>query len=202
MKKYLVAAGCALAVTFCFGQSAGAGRNGWKFRSEENVGMAFGEMGGYGLVETINGLYKGSWFLGLGAGVDYYRFRSVPLFVSVTRDLPVGPKKHGLYVFANGGINLPWYNRDPLPDGIGTSQFHPGIWWNTGLGYKWKLSSQSDKALLVSASYGLKKLSEHQVGAYPPGAPIDCPACLMLALPRYDYEYVNRVLLFSVGFQF
>jgi hypothetical protein len=202
VKKYLL---LAVSCSFCVALSYGQGTptpNGWRFRSGEYAGMAIGEMGGYGLVETVNGLYKGPWFFGLGTGLDYYRFRTVPLFVSLTRDVPVASKKGGLYVLANGGINLPRCDRNPLPYGIGVSQFHPGIWWNTGLGYRWKLSPQSDNALLISAAYGVKKLSEHQVSAPQPGQPFDCPYCLMMASNTYDYNYVNHLWMLTVGFQF
>lgn len=198
MKKYLLlAAACAFCTTLCFGQSDRPNR--WKFRSDEYVGMISGEMGGYAMIQTANGLYHGPWFLGLGTGLDYYRYRSVPLFLSLTRDIPVVPRTGGLFVILNGGINLPWYSRDPLPYDIGSSKFHSGIWWNTGLGYRWKLSPKSDKALLISAAYGVKKLSEHQVGSPPY---IDCLSCVMARANTYDYDYVNRVWMLNIGFQF
>ena len=79
MKKHLLLLiGCILVVTTSRAQHS------WKFRSDNYAGIATGEMGSYGLFQTINGLYKGPWFLGLGTGLDYYRFRSVPLFLSVT----------------------------------------------------------------------------------------------------------------------
>jgi hypothetical protein len=198
MKKYLMALGCACCVTLCFGQS-----NRWKFRSDNYFGTTSGEMGSYGMLQTVNGLYNGPWFLGLGAGLDYYRFQSVPLFLSVTRDIPVAPRRGGFYLLANGGINLPWYSRDQMPFGNGSSEFHPGVWWNTGLGYRWKLSAGSDKALLITAAYGVKKLREHQATKpYVPGIIEPCPACQMAPVQTYDYDYVNRTWMLNIGFQF
>lgn len=177
----------------------GAVGNTWKFRSDEHVGIVCGEVGVYGLVETVNGLYRGPWFLGLGTGLDYYRYRSVPLFLSVTRDLAGAPQTGKLYVLANGGINLPWYDQNPLPFGVISSKFYPGVWWNGGLGYRARLSPKTDKAVLFSVSYGFKKLTEHQKGQ-----PV-CGGCMMPEIqnpPTNDYEYLNRVMLLSVGFQF
>ena len=186
-----------LCVTICFGQTR------WKFRSDNYLGFSAGELGSYGLVQTVNGLYRGPWFLGLGTGLDYYRFRSVPVFLSLTRDIPVAPKRGGFFLTLNGGINLPWYQQNALPYGVVSDKLYPGVWWNAGLGYRWKLSEHSNKALLFTAGYGVKRLSEHQKGA--PG----CIGCLMYNSymladnpQTYDYDYVNRVWLFGVGFQF
>src|ERR1700761_3803425 len=79
------------------------------FRSQEFGGISIGEMGTYGLVKTVNGVYTGPWFLGAGIGVDYYRFRSAPLFLSLNRDITPSNKRHVLFVDIDGGVNLPWY---------------------------------------------------------------------------------------------
>jgi len=216
-KQFILILGCALCVTLCFGQGdgqgsgkstgqgaekstgQGSGKSTWKFRSDEYLGTVSGQMGSYGLVETVNGVYKGPWFLGLGTGLDYYRYRSVPLFLSVTRDLLGAPKIGKLYVLANGGINFPWYNQAQLPYGVKSIKFYPGVWWNAGLGYRARLSRAADRAILFSVSYGMKKLSERQKGQ------TICPTCYLVEVqnpPTNEYEYLNRVLLFAVGFQF
>src|SRR5882757_8092861 len=102
----------------------------WKFRSTEYVGWLNGQDGNYGLVQTVNGLYKRSWFLGIGTGLDYYRFRSVPLFLSVTKELM--PKKNGLFLNLDGGFNFRSYRRPPdwYSAGFSTSKFHRGPYWS------------------------------------------------------------------------
>jgi hypothetical protein len=170
----------------------------WKFRSDDYFGLAAGEWGNYGLLQTVNGIYKGPWFMGLGAGMDNYRFRSVPLFASVTRDLPVFSKKSGLYLNLDGGINLPWYKRDLIYYGEGlTSKFHAGSWFSGGLGYKWKLSPRTDKALLLSVNYSEKRLKEDQKFTSP-----CAPTICSIGNEMYVYEYLNRVFLFKIGFMF
>ena len=182
----------------------------WKFRSDDYLGLAAGQWGNYGLLQTVNGLSKGPWFLGLGAAMDNYRFRSVPLFASVTRDLPAfwkssgkggangSGKRSGLFLNLDGGINLPCYHRDLIYAGEGlSSKFQAGSWWSAGLGYKWKLAARTDKALLVSVNYSEKRLKEVQTFA----SPCDPMTC-GFGNERYLYEYLNRVFLFAVGFQF
>ena len=196
MRKYL------LIVVLSIWVGVSAGQSPWKFRSDNYFGFTAGEIGGRGHLQTVNGLYKGPWFLGLGAGLDYYRYRSVPLFVSVTRDLPAFNSRNGLYLYLDAGINLPWYYRD-LTDFqkyyVISSKFHSGPWGSAGLGYRWRFSSRSDKGLLLSAGYSVKKLTEKLVGVN------SCPSgvCqIQTTTQTYIYDYTNSTLLFLVGFRF
>ena len=196
MKKHLLLViGCILVVITSRGQHS------WKFRSDNYAGFAAGEMGSYGLFQTINGLYRGPWFLGLGTGLDYYRFRSVPVFLSVTRDLPVFHKRNGFFLDLNGGVNFAWYHPDAMEFGVVSGTWSPGIWGNAGLGYRWKFSERTDKGLLFKASYGIKELSEHDKEG-----PNPCFYCGLIypgnSNTSTDYTYKNRMWLLSIGFQF
>ena len=180
MKKCLVIVwvGC-LFSTGAFSQSS------WKFRSAEYVGLLNGQAGNYGQFGTINGASKRSWFLGMGVGMDYYRFRSLPLFLSVTKELM--PGKNGFFVSLDAGVNFPIYHR---PDGyydnsFSSSRFLPGLYWSTGLGYKIKLPADrnKDQALFLSVGYSYKELKE-DAKTYP-------------APTRYDYR--NRQWSFKIG---
>ena len=135
-------------------------------------------LGSYGQVETVNGLYKGPWFLGLGTGLDFYRFRTVPLYLSVTRDVFGAAKKSGLFLHLNGGIS-PTLGSLINPCRMATypENFSPGILWTGGLGYRQKLSAKTDKALLFTASYEVKKLIQHQKGSR-------CIGCMLCGNPK------------------
>jgi hypothetical protein len=171
----------------------------WKFRSQEYGGILAGEKGSFGQVQTINGLYKKSWFLGVGAGLDYYRFRSVPVFLSVNKDLM--PGKNGLFLSLDGGANYPWYKRAHPSYGYvyPTSGFHSGAYWSASLGYKIKLSAHGPTVLLLSAGYSFKELKEDYGYIIPPcplgtACPLDVPA------DRYDYN--NKRVSVKAGIQF
>jgi hypothetical protein len=198
-KRVVLIVGFACCQLFCSAQA-------WTYRSNNYVGLSTGEWGNYGLLQTVQGVYRGPWFVGGGVGLDNYRFRSVPLFLSVTRDLPVlGNKRGGLFAELDGGTNLPWYTRKQLPyyDDIISSHFHAGAWWSAGVGYKWKLSAaaRSSKALLLSVAYSEKRLKETQVGPSQACYSSSCPFIVSTA-QTYIYNYLNRVWLFKVGFQF
>ena len=178
-------------VTACFGQHS------WRFRSDNYVGLSIGEMGSYGQGQTVNGLSAGPWFVGLGAGLDYYRFRSVPLFLSVSHDLLSG-RRNALFLILNGGVDLPWYKRDLLAYQDMSSAFRPGLYWATGLGYRWRFSEASHKALLLSATYGSGKLTERQTikgGCYDP------PTCAVNS-ETDTYDYTNRTVHLGIGVEF
>jgi hypothetical protein len=182
----------ALAVLL-FIANLGYGQSPLKFRSTEWLGLSSGEAGGAGILQTVNGVARGPWFAGLGASVDYYRFRSVPLFVSVTREVALG-RRDWLYLYADGGTNVPWYTRPQTGDNnaIISSTFRGGEYWAGGIGYLWKLGNQTHQAVLISAGYAVKKLSEHQVTAST-CAPLDCN--------MVRYEYLNRMFQFMIGFR-
>lgn len=158
MKKYLV--------IVCLGallSTNGSAQSSWKFTSAEYVGMLWGEAGNYGQVQTINGASNRAWFLGLGTGLDFYRYRSIPLFLSLTRQLM--PSKNGLFLNLDGGVNFPWYHR---PDGgyytpgFSTSEFKMGPYWGAGLGYKIKIPGRNkDYALSLLGGYSYKELKEN-----------------------------------------
>jgi hypothetical protein len=203
MKTLAVCYILCLSVSVCSAQSTLLSEGqAWKFRSTDYVGLSSGQWGSIGLVQTINGLYKGPWFVGLGAGLDNYRFRSIPLFLALTRDLPAFSKRSGLFVDLEGGINLPWYTLTlPAYEGITSSKFYPGLWGSASLGYKWKLSVHSRKALLFSAGYSMKKMRQDQTAAE---VIIPCyyAGVCNTSQQTYVYEYLVRTLIFRIGLQF
>jgi hypothetical protein len=198
-KKIMVLAVCVFVAGAGFAQSAGFAQGRVQFRSTEWVGLSSGEAGSAGQIQTVNGISKGPWFVGVGAGVDYYRYRSVPLFLSVTRDLAIG-KRDLLFLYLDGGTNVPWYTRTSTPEDYFTSDgFHAGEYWSGGLGYLWKLGDHTSKAVLFSVGYTVKKLSEDQT------TPSDCCCgipCPMTLPGPVVYEYLNRMYQFMVGFRF
>jgi hypothetical protein len=194
MRKTIVFVVCVLAASAALGQSP------IRFRSVESLGLASGSSGNYFQLQTVNGVSKGPWFGGLGAGVDYYRFRSVPLFLSVTRDIAIG-KRDWLFLYLDGGTNLPWY-KQPITaqDDFNSSVFHGGEYWSGGLGYLWKLGDHTSKAVLISVGYTVKKLKEDQtqvIYGCPPFGP-----CPMTEPGPVVYEYLCRAYQFMVGFRF
>ncbi|HMH24845.1 MAG TPA: hypothetical protein VK563_23885 [Puia sp.] len=187
-----------LLVAGCIWAIAGHAQGPWKFRSTEYAGILTGEKNTYPQFQTINGLYKRSWFLGVGTGQDYYRYRSVPLFLSVTKDLMGG--RNGLFLGLDAGTNFPWYKRSaPLYGYVAGSDFQAGAYWSAGLGYRFRLSAHGRTALLLTAGYSFKELKEEYKYVIPP-CPIGgyCP----LQVPSDRYDYKNDRLTLKAGISF
>jgi hypothetical protein len=193
MRSVIILAGCILLM------ASGYAQHPIRFRSTEWLGLSSGQAGSAVEIQTVNGVAAGPWFLGAGAGIDYYRFRSVPLFVSATRDLTLS-KKDGLLLFFDWGTNVPWYTV-PAGDqywGSTTIKFHSGYYLNTGIGYLFKLDERGRRAVILSAGYSEKKISE-VVTDVPQMCPIEgvCDIQQKTAL-----AYLNRMFRFMVGFRF
>lgn len=63
------------------------------FSSQNYVGLLEGEHGSSLQLQTINGARFSSWFVGLGAGIDWYYRRSIPIFTSVNKEFLKKRKK-------------------------------------------------------------------------------------------------------------
>jgi hypothetical protein len=126
-----------------------------RFSSLNEVGLLTGSNGDAFLAQTINGVKKGNWFAGLGAGLDFYKNKSVPLFLDLRRDLC--GKVNTPFVFAEAGINLLTMNFIQKEQS-GLTSSSPGLFYAAGIG--WKLRMKHERALLLSAGYSLKQVKQ------------------------------------------
>lgn len=163
-----------------------------KYSSMNYAGLLEGDNGSAFQLQTVQGVRFSRWFTGIGTGLDYYYLRSVPLFLSVNRNLFNQPRTP--YVSLDGGINFAWYKREQerWSDFI-SSDFSPSLYWNAGLGYKVTLRNKKD-ALLLNISYSFKQLREDQERAVFCTTP-PCPP----KVEHYNYK-LNRVSM-KLGWQ-
>jgi hypothetical protein len=143
--------------------------NSWSFQSVLNAGLLEGQTGSSFQLQAINGARYKSWFAGIGLGLDYYRIRSIPLFVDVRKEF--GKNRDKLFVYADGGISFTWASETQKTDYyMPNPQFRNGFYSDLGFGYKAAVGKRS--ALLVSIGYSYKKASE------------------TYELPYYYYQYL------------
>jgi hypothetical protein len=129
------------------------------FRSQNYAGLLEGDAGSSWQLQTINGFQKRTWFAGLGTGLDFYRYRTVPLFLSVNKSIK--PAGNSFYFLSDAGINFAWVNkelRSPGNDFI-SDKFTPALYWNSGVGYK-AVIGKKENALLINMGYSYKHLKE------------------------------------------
>lgn len=186
MKKYSLLLLCFLALSRTQAQDK------IRYSSMNYAGLLEGDNGSAFQLQTVQGLRFSRWFTGIGTGLDYYYLRSVPLFLSVNRNLFNQPRTP--YLSLDGGINFAWYKREQERWGnFLSSDFTPALYWGAGLGYKVSMRNRKD-ALLLNIGYSFKQLKEDQERVVfcvtPP-----CPP----QVEHYNYK-LNRVSV-KLGWQ-
>jgi hypothetical protein len=88
------------------GQPKNSAQNKWVFHSYTAAGILTGKSGPAFQCQTVNGLGNKSWYAGVGVAMDYYKFRTVPLFIDLKKTFLW--KSFGLFAYADGGIEFPW----------------------------------------------------------------------------------------------
>lgn len=128
-----------------------------------SAGAAAGEGTAKPLAQVAAGLHYDRYFTGIGVGLDNYRFRSIPLFADWRMNFG---NKQSIFVFANGGYNFSVGNQDEGTHSFETSnRFYGGFYFDTGLGYRFRLSSSH--RLLLSAGYSQKNIRQEIGYTYP-----------------------------------
>ena len=143
-----------------FGQKKNAA---YKFHSINNISLINGDNVTSAGLQSINGFQKGNLFAGVGIGLDYYLYRTVPLFADFRYEF--GKTKNKFFAYADGGVNFDWveeeYNDGPIFiwDGSrNTSEFHNGAYTDVGLGYM--VGTKKGGGLVLSLGHSYKSLEK------------------------------------------
>ena len=169
--------------------------NAYKFHSINNISLINGDNEVSSGLQSINGFQKGNLFAGIGLGLDYYLYRTVPLFADLRYEL--GKSKSKFFAYADGGINFDWvtgdHNDGPIFiwDGSNTpTEFNDGVYTDIGLGYM--VGSRKSGGLVLSLGHSYKSLEK--TVSYP-----DWRTQEMIS-DIYKYNF-NRIVL-KVGWKF
>jgi hypothetical protein len=163
----------------------------WQFHSINNVGLLEGETGSAFQIQSVNGIHSRSWFIGIGLGLDFYRYRTIPLFMDFRKEF--GNTVNKFFAYADGGVNFGWLTDNEKTLYLTDDHFSPGFYTDLGFGYKILLGRNNH--LLLGLGYTLKKLKEtySSIDYYnPPDYP--------LSKEHIDYS-LNRLSL-KIGWEF
>lgn len=106
--------------------------------------------------QVVNGLkFNNNWFVGAGAGMDYYRFRSVPIFLSVKKE---GLFKKPLFAYVDGGVALPAATEAEKAQSSFFSKFYTGFYSELGLG--WSIKATRKTSYLLSLGYSIRTMKD------------------------------------------
>lgn len=114
-----------------------------------------------GQVQLVAGMEKKQWNIGLGTGIDYYKVRTIPLFIDLRACLG---KARSLFAYADLGTNIAWplesqYRKTWTITGNSLSSFNNGFYGDWGIGYS--LKGQQRKGIVISLGYSVKTITEH-----------------------------------------
>lgn len=126
-----------------------------KFRTIVQGGLLVGGTTESAGVQIINGFERNKLFAGIGAGLDYYLKRGVPVFADVRYHFSENRKS--FFVYGNAGVHLPW-KQEEFQEIISQKT---GLYTDAGIGYK--LSNKRGDAFLWSIGYSYKHVQENVV---------------------------------------
>ena len=168
----------------------GSTLNRFRFHPVIAVGLLEGESSSALQLQAVNGVQYRTWFAGIGAGIDRYAIRSIPLFLDVRKNFGIG--RAPLFAYADGGVHFLWPRKTDesfrMPD-----EYRNGVYYEAGLGYRLLLKRQS--ALLFSAGYSEKKYRRDAAQYYP---------CLVAPCPevKQRFDYTLRRIAVKAGWMF
>jgi hypothetical protein len=134
----------------------------WHFHSINNIGLLEGETGSAFQLQSINGAQYKSWFGGAGIGIDYYRFRTIPLFFDLRKEF--GKNSNKVFVYADLGIGFSWLTDNQKMTYQIDDRYSNGFYSDLGLGYK--VAIGKNNGLLISLGYSYKKMTETYTSVY------------------------------------
>lgn len=188
MKRIYILTALFLNVSICLNAQQRAG-----FSSQNYIGLVAGKTDTHLHLQTINGLKWNNWFGGIGAGIDWYYLRSIPVFASVNRSF-LQKGKRSFLLSVDAGVNFPWeqniYYDFPPYD----RKQYSGLYWAGGVGYKFGVG-KADNAILFQVGYSFKELKEKVTGIF-------CPFIGPCGPSIEKYDYKLRRLSFRIGWGF
>jgi hypothetical protein len=153
-----------LALSCCLMSVQAQDKKAKKFRFHSLNSLAFinGSNATTAGLQTVNGFSRGAWFGGIGLGLDYYQYRSVPLFADFRYEF--GKKKTKPFIYADAGINFQWaqdyfYHDPSIWNNGGTNDFENGVYADVGIGIN--AYSKNGNAFVMSLGYSRKDMKEY-----------------------------------------
>src|SRR5580765_4888640 len=130
-----------------------------RFSSQNYVGLLEGEQGSRFQLQTINGVKYKTWFAGVGAGIDWYYCRSIPVFMSLNKDFLIKGNRN-FFIATDVGANFPWLvDKNSYVWSCTIEESIPGFYWGAGLGCKIGIGRLND-GILLQLGYSYKHVGE------------------------------------------
>lgn len=158
MKKILVFTTCCLIFgSFSFAQKT-------EFYLAPQAGLLNGNKQASQMFGLTAGVANKQWVYGIGSSIDYYQFRSIPVYAEVKKIF--GNKTNSPFIYANAGKNMDWVlenqHQHPQYWGWGAPtvdcNFSSGSFLEAGTGVN--IKNKKEKGMFLSLGYSRKNLNE------------------------------------------
>ena len=126
-----------------------------KFQTSIGAGLLVGHSESSVNWQLVNGFKINNWFGGIGAGVDYYRYRTVPLFLSARRERLF---HSNFFAFADAGLAIPAVRDNQRKEFVVRDKYYPGFYSETGIG--WAIPANKKLSVRVSLGYSFRTVRE------------------------------------------
>jgi len=161
------------------------------FSSQISTGIVEGEQNTNFHVEILNGIRYKTWFGGIGAGLDYYYYRSIPVYLSGIKYL--SPRNHSFFIQGDVGMNFVWEDERITNWNEVGHEYKPGLYWNGILGFATGLDRKNAFSFGLGYSYkSFKEIKEIVVQCFNP----PCENTFE------TYQYNLKRLTLRLGWQF
>jgi hypothetical protein len=127
-----------------------------KYSGSVEAGVTNGNYETDAFVNTSHGFMLKGWFIGLGTGVDYYRFRTVPVFAEMRKEF--SDKNIRPLIQVAAGLNVEWLTQEQRDHRFSwwqttPSTFKNGVYLKAGTGVLFNAHKQIRFATTISWSY-------------------------------------------------
>lgn len=129
----------------------------FSYRSYNSIGIVAGNSETSYQVLTNHGVQHKSWYAGIGTGIDGYRIRTFPLYVSVLKDiLP----KNNMFININAGTQFLWgKNEGNFIWNSLDKKVLPGFLGEAGTGYRLKVGNEG-QSIMFGTYFSYKSITE------------------------------------------
>lgn len=177
-----------------FGQEKLVQKQGVRFQSINQLGILEGKAASDYRVQTINGFAYKTWFTGIGVAIDDYNYRTIPVFWDLRKKLSKAASTG--YLYTHVGPQFAWVKKSQEPTYYYYKNNYTAGWFiEGGIGYSVAMGNKN--ALLFSAGYSIKTITEKQEGT------LYCPLigpCITGVVNTNNYTL--RRLAFMLGLTF
>lgn len=132
-----------------------------RYSSVNSFGVLNGGTGAEWQVQTIQGIRYQTLYAGIGAGIDNYFRKTIPVFLDLRKNIFEKEKTPFLYLDLGGSFPFKKHESGSTWAGAYTSTFKTGYYYDAGIGYRIPFSRRF--AAMISMGYSQKYMEEEQV---------------------------------------